>query len=129
MDVLTTILLVMLMFLCIGVLVQTSRLMRNIKMLRSINFKQMILAVDRSAEQARQVTYEMKEALGGCVAANNLSLEAAQDLRDELSLISEVANSAGDRMLQVIAQANSHPLSKIVSHLQLDLAQTDKDAN
>lgn len=127
MDVLTTILLVMLMFLCIGVLVQTSRLMRNIKILRSTDFKQMILALDRSSEQARQVISEIKETLGGCVAANNFSLEAAQELRDELSLMSQVANSAGDRILEAIEKANEHPLSKIVAQLQQDLAHNQKD--
>lgn len=127
MDSLTTILLVMLMVLCIGVLVQTSRLMRNIKILRSTDFKQMILALDRSAEQARQVITEMKETLGGCVAANNLSLETAQDLRDELSLMTQVANSTGDRILETIEKANEHPLSKIVAHLQRDLAHNQKD--
>lgn len=127
MDILTTILLVMLMFLCIGVLVQTSRLMRNIKILRSTDFKQMIVALDRSAAEARQVIVDMKETLGGCVAANNLSLETAQDLRDELSLMAQVANSAGDRLLDAITQANEHPLSKIVAHLKIDLAQDQKD--
>jgi hypothetical protein len=127
MDILTTILLVMLMFLCAGVLVQTSRLMRHIKILRSTDFKQMILALDRSSEQARQVISEMKESLGGCVAANNLSLETAQDLRDELSLMAQVANSAGDRILETIGKANEHPLTKIVAHLQQDLPQQHKD--
>jgi hypothetical protein len=48
-------------------------------------------------------------------------------LRDELSLMTQVANSTGDRILETIEKANEHPLSKIVAHLQRDLAHNQKD--
>ena len=117
---------VILMILCAAVLVQTARLMRNIKALRSTDFKAMILAMDRSAEEARQVIVEMKETLGGCVAANNLSMKASQDLRDELSLITDLANAAADRIIASVAEANEHPVSQVVSFLKQEISATRK---
>jgi cell division septum initiation protein DivIVA len=114
------------MLLCVGVLVQTSRLMRKIKVLRSTSFKAMIQAMDRSAEESRIVIAEMKETLGGCVAANNMSMQAAQNLRDELSLITDLANAAADRIISSVTEANEHPISEVVSFLKQEIGSTRK---
>ena len=93
-----------LMLLCIAVLVQTARLMRSIRAIRSIDFKGTIVALDKSSEEARQVIQEMKEALSGCVLANKLALSKSQDLRDELSFMSDLANSSADRVIEAVEQ-------------------------
>ena len=38
-----------------------------------------------------------------------------------------VIKTTGDRILETIEKANEHPLSKIVAHLQRDLAHNQKD--
>ena len=115
-----------LMILCIAVLVQTGRLMRNIRAIRSTDFKSMIVALDRSSEEARQVIRDMKETLSGCVLANNLTLGKSQDLRDELSFMSDLANSAADRVIEAVDQANAHPLSQFVSQLRTEIESRQK---
>lgn len=116
-----------LMILCIAVLVQTARLMRSIKILRSTDFKGTIVALDRSSEEARQVTQETKEALSGCALANKLTLTKSQDLRDELSFMADLANSAADRVIEAVEQANAHPLSQVVSQLRAEIETRQKD--
>jgi hypothetical protein len=117
-----------LMILCIAVLIQTARLMRSVRALRSTDFKGTIVALDKSSEEARQVMQEMKEALSGCVLANKLTLSKSQDLRDELSFMSDLANSSADRVIEAVEQANAHPLSQVVSQLRTEIETRQKGA-
>ena len=85
--------------LCLAVLVQSIRMMRSLRALRSgAPIAEVVEALDRSTEQARQVLCDLRGSLGDCAATARVIAEG-RSLSDELTVMIGIANASADRMM------------------------------
>ena len=94
--------------LCLAVLIQSARMMRNLK---AVNISQMgtvVLGLDHATGQARKVLGDLKVALIEEGAQNAAVVAEGEALRDELRMLIEIADNMASRLadapkLQVVA--------------------------
>ena len=102
--------------LCLAVLIQSARMMRNLK---AVNISQMgtvVLGLDHATGQARKVLGDLKVALIEEGAQNAAVVAEGEALRDELRMLIEIADNMASRLadapkLQVVAAPAPAPAS------------------
>lgn len=86
--------------LCLAVLIQSARMMRNLK---AVNISQMgtvVLGLDHATGQARKVLGELKLILAEEGAQNARVLAEGEALRDELRMMIEIADNMASRLAE-----------------------------
>lgn len=91
--------------LCVAVVLQSMRMMRNVRAIKSDTFGETITALDQATAQARAVLAELKTVLSTDGAANVRSIASGETLRDELSLMVGIGNAVADRIMDAAAAA------------------------
>jgi len=93
--------------LCAAVLVQSMRMMRSLKALRSGAMRDVVVALDASTTQARRVLSELKAALAECVGSAQAVMDA-KAICDELTVMTGIANASAERMVDAANGARRH---------------------
>ncbi len=94
--------------LCVAVVLQSMRMMRNVREIKSDNFSDTIKSLDQATTQARTVLADLKAVLTTDGAANVRSIAYGETLRDELSLMVGIGNAVADRIVEAAATAERH---------------------
>lgn len=85
--------------LCALVVLQSLRMQRNIRDMKSGSLGETVKSLDRATAHARQVLAELKVVLTTEGADNARAVAAGEALRDELSLMVGIGNSVADRIM------------------------------
>jgi hypothetical protein len=91
--------------LCALVVLQSVRMMRNIRDMKAGNLGETVKSLDRATAQARQVLAELKVVLTNEGADNARAVQAGEALRDELSLMVGIGNAVADRIMEAASMA------------------------
>lgn len=94
---------IVVIILCVGVLVQTTRMILAFQTFRKSDIGQTVAALDHAAARAGSVLTELRNMLATEAAANSRSLSHAEALRDELSVMVGVGNSVAERIMEAAA--------------------------
>lgn len=86
--------------LCLGVILQSVRMIRNIRAVQTGDLGDTIKSLDRATAQARAVLAELKDVLLTDGAANARSIATGETLRDELSVMVGIGNAVADRIME-----------------------------
>ncbi|MET3722447.1 DUF6468 domain-containing protein [Sphingomonas trueperi] len=98
---------VLTIILCVAVLVQSMRMMRSLRAVKEGALTDVVKALDNATVQARSVLSDMKATLGTDCARHARLVEQARDLRDELSDMIGIADSACERIVSAVSLANA----------------------
>jgi hypothetical protein len=85
--------------LCLGVILQSVRMIRNIRLIQTGDLGDTIKSLDRATAQARAVLGELKDVLVTDGAANARIIATGETLRDELSVMIGIGNAVADRIM------------------------------
>lgn len=85
---------------CLGVILQSVRMIRNIRQVQTGDLGDTIKSLDRATAQARAVLAELKDVLLTDGAANARSIATGETLRDELSVMVGIGNAVADRIIE-----------------------------
>ena len=99
---------VLTMILCMAVLVQSVRMMRSLRTVKDGALTEVVGALEKATSQARAVLSDMKATLGSECAQHARLVGQARDLRDELSDMIGIADSACERIVNAVGIANAH---------------------
>ena len=98
---------VMMMLLCVAVIVQTLRMGKSIRDLRSATLNDSVTQLERATGQARTVLGEIKTLLANEVVAQSRGAANSEALRDELAVMVGIGNSVADRIMEAVAAQNA----------------------
>lgn len=98
---------VLTIILCMAVLVQSVRMMKSLRTVKDGALTQVVEALQVATVQARAVLSDMKHTLGTDCARHAQLVERARELRDELSLMTGLADSAAERIVSAVSMANA----------------------
>lgn len=99
---------VLTMIFCTAVLVQSVRMMRSLRTVKDGALTEVVGALEKATAQARAVLSDMKATLGTECAQHARLVGQARDLRDELSDMIGIADSACERIVGAVGIANAH---------------------
>lgn len=85
--------------LSVAMLIQSTRLMRSVRQLRSSGLQDVVGAFDRATTEAKAVLTELRSTLAEDIHSNQLLIEKASELRDELEMMIEMGNATAERIL------------------------------
>jgi hypothetical protein len=91
--------------LCVAVLLQSVRMMRSIRAMKSGDLGDTIASLDRATAQARGVLADLKDVLTTDGAANIRTIASGETLRDELSVMVGIGNAVADRIMDAATAA------------------------
>jgi hypothetical protein len=109
---------VLTMIFCLAVLVQSVRMMRSLRTVKDGALTQVVEALEKATGQARTVLSDMKTTLGGECAENARLVDIARGLRDELSMMVDLADSAAERIVAVVGTANALSAAAVSAHAE-----------
>lgn len=92
--------------LCLAVVVQTMRMMRNLRRVKDGALTQVVGALEKATEEARIVLREMQGTLRDCAEYTRL-VSQAQGLRDELSDMIGIADATAERIVETVGLARA----------------------
>lgn len=95
------------MIFCMAVLVQSVRMMRSLRTVKDGALTEVVTALQNATVQARAVLSDMKVTLGTEVAQNARLVDQARSLRDELSDMIGIADSACERIVNSVSLVNA----------------------
>jgi hypothetical protein len=95
---------VVLILLCVSVLVQSARMSRRLRTLRDTQLAEGVAQIERATGQARVVLGDLKRVLATDGAAQQTAIAAAEEIRDELTLMVGIGNAVADRIMDAAAQ-------------------------
>lgn len=95
------------MLFCIAVLVQSVRLMRALRAVKSDDFGAIISALDASTAQARTVLADLRETLRTECAANARVIAGGTAMREELTVMSGIADSVAERIVAAVSMSKT----------------------
>ena len=95
------------MLFCIAVLVQSVRLMRALRAVKSDDFGAIISALDASTAQARTVLADLRETLRTECAANARVIATGTAMREELTVMSGIADSVAERIVAAVSMSKN----------------------
>ena len=95
------------MLFCIAVLVQSVRLMRALRAVKSDDFGAIISALDASTAQARTVLADLRETLRTECAANARVIASGTAMREELTVMSGIADSVAERIMAAVSMSKN----------------------
>jgi hypothetical protein len=116
---------VLTIILCVAVLVQSMRMMRSLRAVKEGALTDVVKALDHATVQARSVLSDMKATLGTDCARHARLVEQARDLRDELSDMIGIADSACERIVSAVSLANALRVAGEEAAEQLQAEATD----
>lgn len=82
-----------------AMLVQSVRLLRSFRQIRTSGLADVVSALDRSTSEARTVLTELRITLSTEMGANQKTVTEAMALRDELAMMTEMGNATAERIL------------------------------
>jgi hypothetical protein len=91
--------------LCAAVVLQSVRMMRNIREIKTGAFGETIKSLETATGQARSVLAELKAVLSTDGAASARTIASGETLREELSLMVGIGNAVADRIMEAAAAA------------------------
>lgn len=94
--------------LCLGVILQSVRMIRNIRLIQTGDLGDTIKSLDRATAQARAVLGELKDVLVTDGAANARIIATGETLRDELSVMVGIGNAVADRIMEAASPSDQH---------------------
>lgn len=97
----------LLMALCVAVLVQSARMMRSFKAIKTGDLGETVKQLDRATAQARTVLGELKDILSTDGAASVRTIQSGETLRDELSVMVGIGNAVAERIMDAAASTNA----------------------
>jgi len=112
---------VLTMIFCMAVLVQSVRMMRSLRTVKDGALTETVTALEKATAGARAVLSEMKTTLGTDCAQHARLVDQARGLRDELSDMIGIADSACERVVNAVSLANAVRSS--------DTAEDEAEAN
>jgi hypothetical protein len=86
--------------LCVGVMVQTVRLMRRLALIADGRLGEAVGALDSATREARTVLSGLRQALGGDGAAVAREVMAARALSEELRVMIGIADAMAERLAE-----------------------------
>lgn len=95
------------MIFCMAVLVQSVRMMRSLRTVKDGALTQVVDALEKATGQARAVLSDMKTTLGTDCAQHARLVEQARELRDELQVMTGIADAACERIVNAVSLANA----------------------
>lgn len=95
------------MIFCMAVLVQSVRMMRSLRTVKDGALTQVVDALEKATGQARAVLSDMKATLGTDCAQHARLVEQARELRDELQVMTGIADAACERIVNAVSIANA----------------------
>lgn len=98
---------VMMLLLCVAVIVQTLRMGKSIRDLRTTSLNDSVAQLERATGQARTVLGELKTLLANEVVAQSRGAANGEALRDELAVMVGIGNSVADRIMEAVAAQNA----------------------
>ncbi|HEX7852880.1 MAG TPA: DUF6468 domain-containing protein [Sphingobium sp.] len=98
---------ILLCLLCVGVLVQSARMLRSFRAVRTGDLSETVKQLDRSTDQARQVLSDLRRVLSNEGQASAHALASAESLRDELSLMVGIGNAVAERIAEAAEAAKT----------------------
>jgi len=93
------------MMFCIAVLVQSLRLLRALRAVKSDDFGAIISALDASTAEARTVLADLREILRTECAANAQVIASGTAMREELTVMSGIADSVAERIVEAVSMS------------------------
>lgn len=91
--------------LCGAVVLQSVRMARSIREMKSGDLGETVKALDRATAEARGVLAQLKTVLSIDATANVKTIASGETLRDELSLMVGIGNAVADRIIEAAAAA------------------------
>jgi inorganic triphosphatase YgiF len=88
------------MMLCVGVIVQATRMMRQLRAVKESDLAVVVTGLDRATGHAVAVLADLKRTLGTDGAALAQSLADSTELREELSVLIGIANAMAERLVE-----------------------------
>jgi Domain of unknown function (DUF6468) len=88
------------MMLCIGVIVQAARMMRQLQAVKNSELGAVVTGLDKATAQAAMVLADIKRTLGTDGAALAQQLADGTELREELTMLIGIANSMAERLVE-----------------------------
>lgn len=98
---------VLTIILCLAVLVQSVRMMRSLRTVKDGALTEVVTALEKATTGARAVLSEMKATLGTDCAQHARLVDQARELRDELSVMTGIADAACERIINAVSMANA----------------------
>jgi hypothetical protein len=98
---------ILLMLLCVSVLVQSTRMIRSFRAVRSGNLNEVVEHLDRATDQARAVLMDLRRLLATEGQASARAIASAEILRDELSVMVGIGNAVADRIVEAADAAKA----------------------
>ncbi|MBO9623755.1 MAG: hypothetical protein J7500_13695 [Sphingomonas sp.] len=95
------------MIFCMAVLVQSVRMMRSLRTVKDGALTEVVTALEKATTGARSVLSEMKATLGTDCAQHARLVEQARELRDELEVMTGIADAACERIVGAVSIANA----------------------
>ncbi|GFE73374.1 MULTISPECIES: DUF6468 domain-containing protein [Novosphingobium] len=95
---------VVLILLCVSVLVQSARMSRRLRTLRDTQLAEGVAQLERATGQARAVLGDLKRVLSTDGQAQATAIAAAEEIRDELTLMVGIGNAVADRIMEAAAK-------------------------
>jgi len=95
------------MLFCIAVLVQSVRLIRALRAVKSDDFGAIISALDASTAQARTVLADLHETLRTECTANARVIASGTAMREELTIMSGIADSVAERIVEAVSMSKT----------------------
>jgi hypothetical protein len=89
--------------LCVGVLIQVTRMSLALSTLQRSDIGETVAALDHATARATATLAEFQRALAAESAANQRSLSSGEALRDELSVMVGIGNNIADRIMDAAA--------------------------
>ena len=96
-----------LMLLCATVIVQSIRLTKSFKTIRSSALDESVAQLDRATGQAKAVLAELKTLLSTDGVAQSRVIKDGEALRDELSVMVGIGNAVAERIMEAVAAQNT----------------------
>lgn len=101
---------ILLCLLCVGVLVQSARMLRSFRTVRTSDLGETVKQLDRATDQARQVLSDLRRVLATEGQASAHGLSVAEALRDELSLMVGIGNAVAERLAEAAQAVKVAPI-------------------
>lgn len=86
--------------LCVGVIIQSTRMMRQLRAVADSEMGAVVTGLDRAIVQASAVLADLKRTLSTDGAALAQTLADGTELREELTMLIGIANSMAERLVE-----------------------------
>ncbi len=100
------------MLFCGAVLIQSVRLLRSLRTVKGPAFGEMVAALDTSTAEAKAVLADLRDTLRHECAANAKVIATGAAMREELTVLSGIADAVAERIVEAVEKSNPRKPSK-----------------